>query len=363
MPETFTGQALIPPLRIRFKNRKRGKFSVVQDQASDLNDQQWPQAAFTQLRDQLSARVLGQPDLIERLLIAVLADGHVLLEGPPGLAKTRVAFLLANAFDASFQRVQFTPDLLPADLTGTTVYDPREHHFNFHAGPLFNQFILADEINRAPAKVQAALLEAMEERQITVGGESRPLQFPFFVVATQNPLEEEGTYELPVAQLDRFVLRVLVDYPDTENEAQILDMVQRERRDSAQRTPPVSGLERVSLDSLTTARSQVLDVFLSDPVKDYIIRLIAATRGDDDNLSDLTAHIAHPVSPRGTLALAHLSQARAWLAERDHVRPEDVQALASDVLSHRIGLTYRAQAEGINAHSLIKELLDRVALA
>jgi len=336
---------------------------VVQDQASDISNQQWPRAAFTQLRDQLTSRVLGQPDLIERLLIAVLADGHVLLEGPPGLAKTRVAFLLANAFDGSFQRVQFTPDLLPADLTGTTVYDPREHHFDFHAGPLFNQFILADEINRAPAKVQAALLEAMEERQITVGGESRSLQFPFFVVATQNPLEEEGTYELPVAQLDRFIMRVLVGYPDTVNEAQILDMVQQERRDSSRRTPPVDGLTRVSLDNLTTARAEVLDVYLSDPVKDYIIRLIAATRGDMADFGDITAHIAHPVSPRGTLALAHLSQARAWLEERDHVLPEDVQALASDVLSHRLGLSYRAQAEGVNAHALIQELLGRVAFS
>ncbi len=335
---------------------------VVPDQSAELNHAVSSQSAFSQLADQLSARVLGQPQLIEKLLVAVLADGHVLLEGPPGLAKTRVAFLLANAFDATFARIQFTPDLLPADLTGTTVYDQREHRFDFHAGPLFNQFILADEINRAPAKVQAALLEAMEERQITVGGESRTLTFPFFVVATQNPLEEEGTYELPVAQLDRFVMQVVVGYPDSDHEAMILDMVQNERRNSASRTPPTDGLNRISVNQLTQARSQVLDVHLADPIKHYIVRLIAATRSDEPALSDITEHIGHPVSPRGTLALAHLAQARAWLHQRDHVLPEDVQGLASDVLAHRVGLTYRAQAEGVDAHSLIRELLDRVAL-
>lgn len=336
---------------------------VVPDQSVELNHAASSQTAFSQLASQLGDRVLGQPQLIEKLLIAVLADGHVLLEGPPGLAKTRVAFLLANAFDASFQRIQFTPDLLPADLTGTTVYDQREHRFDFHAGPLFNQFILADEINRAPAKVQAALLEAMEERQITVGGESRALTFPFFVVATQNPLEEEGTYELPVAQLDRFVMQVLVGYPDTDHEAKILDMVQSERRNSTSRTPPTEGLNRISVAQLTDARAQVLDVHLSDPIKSYIVRLIAATRSDDSSLNDITAHIGHPVSPRGTLALAHLAQASAWLSQRDHVLPEDVQGLAGEVLAHRIGLTYRAQAEGVEAHALIQELLDRVALA
>lgn len=336
---------------------------MVPDQSAELNHAVSSRSAFSQLASQLGDRVLGQPQLIEKLLVAVLADGHVLLEGPPGLAKTRVAYLLANAFDASFQRIQFTPDLLPADLTGTTVFDQREHRFDFHAGPLFNQFILADEINRAPAKVQAALLEAMEERQITVGGESRSLTYPFFVIATQNPLEEEGTYELPVAQLDRFVMQVLVGYPDAEYEGRILDLVQSERRTSSSRTPPVDGLDRIGVEQLTEARAQVLDVHLSDPIKNYIVRLIAATRSNETDFTDITAHIGHPVSPRGTLALAHLAQARAWLLQRDHVLPEDVQGLATDVLAHRIGLTYRAQAEGVETHALIRELLDRVALA
>lgn len=332
------------------------------NQSNRLQYAESAQQAFTQLKSQLAAKVLGQPQLIERLLVAVLADGHVLLEGPPGLAKTRIAFLLAKAFDASFQRIQFTPDLLPADLTGTTVYDQREHRFDFHAGPLFSQFILADEINRAPAKVQAALLEAMEERQITVGGESRPLTFPFFVVATQNPLEEEGTYELPVAQLDRFIMQVLVGYPDVDHEQKILDLVQHERRNNVSRIPPTDDLTQINVEQLNTARSQVLDVHLSDPIKNYIVRLNAATRSEDADFKDLTEHIAHPVSPRGTLALAQLGQASAWLSQRDHVLPEDIQGLASDVLAHRIGLTYRAQAQGVDAHTLIQELIARVVL-
>ncbi|MGI9417933.1 MAG: AAA family ATPase [Geminicoccaceae bacterium] len=315
---------------------------------------------FLDLAGQLEGLVLGRSSLIERLLTALLADGHVLLEGPPGLAKTRAAYLLATSIDATFQRIQFTPDLLPADLTGTTVFDAHEHRFDFHAGPLFHNVILADEINRAPAKVQAALLEAMEERQITVGGETRTLEAPFFVIATQNPIEEEGTYELPAAQLDRFLMRVLVDYPDIETERTILDLVQAESRGGAGHLPPVDGISKIAINDLNAARKAVLDVHLSDPVKDYIVRLVAASRGQGDNLEAFTGQIAHAVSPRGTLALARLGQARAWLHGRDHVLPEDVQVLAVDTLAHRLGLTYRAEAEGAVDRELVEGLLGHV---
>ncbi|MGI9499880.1 MAG: AAA family ATPase [Geminicoccaceae bacterium] len=315
---------------------------------------------FKDLAGQLEELVLGRSSLIERLLTALLADGHVLLEGPPGLAKTRAAYLLATSIDANFQRIQFTPDLLPADLTGTTVYDAHEHRFDFHAGPLFHNVILADEINRAPAKVQAALLEAMEERQITVGGETRALGDPFFVIATQNPIEEEGTYELPAAQLDRFMMRVLVDYPDSETERMILDLVQAENRGGAGHLPPLDSISKIDTGALLAARRAVLDVHLSDPVKDYIVRLVGASRGHGADMDDLTGQIAHAVSPRGTLALARLSQARAWLHDRDHVLPEDVQVLAVDTLAHRLGLTYRAEAEGVVDRELVEALLGQV---
>ncbi len=317
---------------------------------------------FRRLADELGALVLGRSSLIERLLTALLADGHVLLEGPPGLAKTRAAYLLASSIDATFQRIQFTPDLLPADLTGTTVYDAHEHRFDFHAGPLFHNVILADEINRAPAKVQAALLEAMEERQITAGGETRALADPFFVIATQNPIEEEGTYELPAAQLDRFMMRVLVDYPDDAVERTILDLVQAESRSGSSHLPPTDGVSKIDPGDLQHARRAVLDVHLSEPVKDYIVRLVGATRGRGDDRHGLADQIAHAVSPRGTLALARLGQARAWLHERDHVLPEDVQALAIDTLAHRLGLTYRAEAEGAVDRDLVEALLDHVAV-
>ena len=317
---------------------------------------------FQRLTDELDALVLGRSTLIERLLTALLADGHVLLEGPPGLAKTRAAYLLATSINASFQRIQFTPDLLPADLTGTTVYDAHEHRFDFHAGPLFHDVILADEINRAPAKVQAALLEAMEERQITVGGETRKLGDPFFVIATQNPIEEEGTYELPAAQLDRFMMRVIVDYPDVETERTILELVQNESRQGAGHMPPAGTVTTIEASDLRAARREILDVHLSDPVKNYIVRLVAATRGQGDGLEALTSQIAHAVSPRGTLALAKLSQARAWLHDRDHVLPEDVQALAVDALAHRVGLTYRAEAEGAVDRDLVEAFLGQVVV-
>ena len=314
---------------------------------------------FQALGDELKRLVIGRPEFVERLITAVLADGHILLEGPPGLAKTRSANLLANAFDATFQRVQFTPDLLPSDLTGTTIYDPQAHRFDFYPGPLFHEFILVDEINRAPAKVQAALLEAMEERQITVAGETHRLNEPFFVIATQNPIEEEGTYELPAAQLDRFVMRTVVDFPDSAAEREILDLVQNEKRLGFHHMPAHSGSTKITKDELVTARHAVLETHLADPVKDYIVRLVSATRNTDSSVS-ASRHIRHPVSPRGTLALARLAQARAWLLGRDYVIPEDVQALAVDVLAHRVGLTYKAEAGNISVQRVVAELVDSV---
>ncbi len=314
---------------------------------------------FTRVATDIESRVRGQHEVINRLLMAVLADGHVLLEGPPGVAKTRTALLLAHAFHGSFARVQFTPDLLPADLTGTNVYDPAEHRFHFHRGPLFHDFILADEINRAPAKVQAALLEAMAERQITAGGTTHSLDESFFVIATQNPFEEEGTYELPVAQLDRFALCIRIGYPPAQAEAEVLDLVFAERRDGNPYHPPMGELTRISRADLRAARREVLDVHRSDPVRDYIVRLVAATR-------DTTARqgaIAHAVSPRGTLALAHLASARAWLNGRDHVLPDDVQALCRDVLAHRIGLSDRAIMARTDPDTIIADIVSRVPVS
>ncbi len=311
---------------------------------------------FTTVAAEIDGRVPGQHDAIVRLLMAVLADGHVLLEGPPGVAKTRTALLLAHAFHGSFARIQFTPDLLPADLTGTNIYDPNEHRFQFHRGPLFHDFVLADEINRAPAKVQAALLEAMAERQITAGGETHSLDDSLFVIATQNPLEEEGTYELPVAQLDRFAICIRIGYPSPAAEAKVLDLVFTERREGHAYQPPMADLTQISRTDLRAARLDVLGIHLSRPIVDYVVRLVAATR----NSSERDGLVAHAVSPRGSIALAHLACAKAWLDGRDHVLPEDVQALARDVLAHRIGLSDRALIARTSPDAVIADIVARV---
>lgn len=304
----------------------------------------------------IDERVRGQHEVIMKLLAAVLADGHVLLEGPPGVAKTRAALLLAHAFHGSFARIQFTPDLLPGDLTGTSVFDAVKQQFYFHKGPLFHDFILADEINRAPAKVQAALLEAMAERQITAGGQTHSLDDFFFVIATQNPVEEEGTYELPIAQLDRFALCVRIGYPSVDAETQVLELVFAERRTGRASLAPLADLPQIGRHDLRAARREVLEVHVSAPLRNYMVRLVAATRdtGRRDGM------IAHAVSPRGTLALAHLSCARAWLAGRDHVLPDDVQALARDVLAHRLMLTSRALMAGNDADHVIDQIVASV---
>ncbi|MFT3971966.1 MAG: AAA family ATPase [Amaricoccus sp.] len=311
-------------------------------------------AALGGVVDGLEAGLIGRASLVERLAIGVLTGGHLLLEGPPGLAKTRAARFLAEALDVSFARIQCTPDLMPADLTGTLVLKPDRGAFEFVAGPVFHSLVLVDEINRAPPKVQSALLEAMAERQVTVGGETRPLPDPFMVVATQNSIEHEGTFPLPEAQLDRFMLHVLLDYPGQAEERAILDLVESEER--AARHVPV---ERLGAGGLAAAREEVRAVHLAPALKDYIVRLVAATR-EPDTVPEVRAAIQHPVSPRGTLALAAGARARAFLRGRDHAVPEDVADLAPDVLAHRLVPTWRAAADGVTARGLVATLVERV---
>ncbi len=318
------------------------------------------QQRFTQLKEALSQQVIGQPELIERLLIALLADGHLLVEGAPGLAKTRAIRQLGELLEGSFHRIQFTPDLLPADLTGTDVYRAQDATFAFQPGPLFHNLILADEINRAPAKVQSALLEAMAERQISVGQTTYPLADPFLVMATQNPIEQEGTYPLPEAQLDRFLLHVRVDYPAVESERKILALARREASGEVAATPPQNKVPVLSVIELRQARQQVLDLHLAENLEEYLLQLVLATRHPQPYGDDLAGAILYGGSPRASIALDRCSRARAWLAGRDHVLPEDIQHLAFDVLRHRLILSYEAEANGMDADRLISELIARV---
>lgn len=314
---------------------------------------------FSELSNHLRTLVIGQGGVSDHLLIALIADGHVLLEGAPGLAKTRIARLLAAAIEGDYKRIQFTPDLLPSDLIGASIYHAAENRFEFQPGPIFSNFVLADEINRAPAKVQSALLEAMEERQVSSGDTTYKLDPPFFVVATQNPIEHEGTWDLPQAQLDRFVMQIVVDYPSASDERQVLDLVLDETTAALAGDDAAETLAITKAD-LHAARMAAATIHLSDAIKDYIVRLIAATRNDPEPFDGVGEHLSHPASPRGTIMLARTAQARAWLHGRDHVLPEDVQALASDVLRHRIGMSYRAEADGIEPDSIVRAMLDQV---
>ena len=321
------------------------------------NDSGVVRNAVLRLKDYLTSQIVGQDELVERLLIALLADGHLLVEGPPGLAKTRAIKALAHALEADFQRVQFTPDLLPADLTGSEIYRPEEGSFRFQRGPLFHNLILADEINRAPAKVQSALLEAMAERQISVGAASYSLPALFLVMATQNPLEQEGTYPLPEAQLDRFMLHVQVDYPDRATTLKIMKLARREAITQRELPPPE---HRLSQESIAAARRAALALTLSDPVAEYIAALVDATRRPDAYSTNLREWLRWGASPRAAIAMERGARALAWLDGRDFVSPEDVQAIAPDALRHRLLLDYAAQARGINADSCIEELLSKV---
>ncbi len=318
------------------------------------------QQEIINLRAAVSAKIIGQQGLIERLLIAILADGHLLVEGAPGLAKTRAIKVLGESIEGDFHRVQFTPDLLPADLTGTEIYRPQDGSFKFQRGPLFHNLILADEINRAPAKVQSALLEAMAERQITVGTETYALPEIFLVMATQNPLEQEGTYPLPEAQLDRFLMHVRVGYPSGEDEKKILALTRDEAR--SQNSAVTAPGAMISQRNLLEARDAVLDIHLDSSLEDYIIEIVLATRSAERYGEELAGWIQHGASPRATMALDRCARAYAWLNNRDYVVPEDIQLIAPDVLRHRIILSFEAEAEGRTADSCIDEVLARVAV-
>ena len=321
------------------------------------NDTGMVRNAVLRLKDYLTSQIVGQDELVERLLIALLADGHLLVEGPPGLAKTRAIKALAHALEADFQRVQFTPDLLPADLTGSEIYRPEEGSFKFQRGPLFHNLILADEINRAPAKVQSALLEAMAERQISVGAASYSLPSLFLVMATQNPIEQEGTYPLPEAQLDRFMLHVQVDYPDRATTLKIMKLARREAITQRELPPPE---HRLSQEAILQARRAALALTLSDPVAEYIAALVDATRRPEPYSAQLREWLRWGASPRAAIAIERGARALAWLDGRDFVSPEDVQSIAPDALRHRLLLDYAAQARGISADSCIEELLGKV---
>ena len=309
------------------------------------------------LRSWLGERIVGQPHLVDRLLIALLADGHLLVEGAPGLAKTRAVRTLASAIDGDFQRIQFTPDLLPGDVTGTDVFRPQDSSFQFQPGPVFHNLVLADEINRAPAKVQSALLEAMGERQVSVGGNTWPLPELFLVMATRNPIEQEGTYPLPEAQLDRFLLHVRVDYPDLEAERRILALA---REELVQPAPPPM---RVTQEDIFAARKAVQALHQADAVTEYIVQLINATRDPQRRGEKMAQAIEYGASPRGSIALERCARAHAWLAGRDFVGPDDVQAVAHDVLRHRLLLSFEAEARGINPDQVTDVLLEQVPVA
>ena len=308
---------------------------------------------FQQLEAHVASLIIGQEHLINRMLIALLCDGHLIVEGAPGLAKTRAIKVLAESIEG-------TPDLLPADLTGTDIYRPQDGTFEFREGPLFHSLILADEINRAPAKVQSALLEAMEERQITVGEGSYKLPDLFMVMATQNPIEQEGTYPLPEAQLDRFLLHVQVGYPSVEDERRILvlnrDEAKQGERDAFQ--PP----ELLSLDAIMQARQDILNLHLAKELEEYIVNVVVATRNPGGVDSALDGQVLYGASPRASMGIDRAARAHAWLAGRDFVGPEDIQAIAPDVLRHRLVLSFEAEADGVDAESIIKGILDGVGV-
>jgi MoxR-like ATPase len=299
--------------------------------------------------------IVGQKNMTERLMIALLASGHVLLEGVPGLAKTLAISTLSKTIDAKFSRLQFTPDLLPADIIGTQIYSPKNENFSVKKGPIFANFVLADEINRAPAKVQSALLEAMQEKQVTIGGESFDLEKPFLVMATQNPVEQEGTYPLPEAQVDRFMLKVVIDYPKKEEEKLIV------RHNLAKSFPTPNSV--VKTDSILKARNLVKEIYMDEKIEQYIIDIVFATRNPQEyGLEKLNDMISFGASPRASINLASACKAYAFIKRRGYVIPEDVRSLCFDVLRHRIGLTYEAEAENITTENIITEILNAVEI-
>lgn len=313
------------------------------------------QHTFGELRSQLAKRIIGQEKLVDRLLIALLADGHLLVEGAPGLAKTTAIKALADHLEGDFHRIQFTPDLLPSDVTGSEIYRAETGQFEFQHGPIFHNLVLADEINRAPAKVQSALLEAMGEHQVSVGMRTFPLDRLFMVMATQNPIEQEGTYPLPEAQLDRFLMHVVIDYPSAVAEKEILHLARNDYRRGQ-----VAAEVRLTAEQVFEARHAVSDIYMSEPVEQYLLALVLATRDPASLDPELARWTAFGASPRGTIALDRCARAMAWLEGRDYVSPDDIRNIAFDVLRHRILLTFEAEAEGLTADAIIQRLIDRV---
>ncbi|MEH6649854.1 MAG: MoxR family ATPase [Motiliproteus sp.] len=311
------------------------------------------------LQQWLESQIIGQKVLVERLLIALLADGHLLVEGAPGLAKTRAIKALSQGIEGDFHRIQFTPDLLPADVTGSDIYRPEDGTFTFQPGPIFHNLVLADEINRAPAKVQSALLEAMAEGQVSIGSNSYPLPELFLVMATQNPIEQEGTYPLPEAQLDRFLMQVNVGYPDRDAERAILRLALDEAANTTAAQPP----QKLPQQALMQARQQVLEVYLSEPVEQYIVELVIASRDPGLYSAELDNWIEYGASPRATIALCRCAKAHAWLQGRDYVTPDDVRQICADVLRHRLLLSFEAEANGLDVETVIETLLQQVPVA
>ncbi len=313
---------------------------------------------ISELKNWLSHQIIGQEKLIDRLLIALLADGHLLVEGAPGLAKTKAIKNLSTAIEGDFHRIQFTPDLLPSDITGTEIYRPEDGSFRFQPGPIFHNLVLADEINRAPAKVQSALLEAMAEHQVSVGRQTFKLPELFLVMATQNPIEQEGTYPLPEAQLDRFLMHVTVDYPAIDSERKILHLVRNEAR-KVNVEPP----KQVPQVALFAARQEVLNIHMAEAVEEYILQLVMATRNPEVYSKQLASWIDFGASPRGTIALDLCSRAHAWLKGKDFVSPEDVHEVFHDVLRHRVLLSFEAEASGVNPDKVLDTILELVPAA
>ncbi|QDT23619.1 AAA family ATPase [Gimesia chilikensis] len=314
-----------------------------------------PRESILQISESMNAAILGQEAVVERLLIALLADGHVLLEGLPGTAKTRSIKTLSSLIESQFSRVQFTPDLLPSDVTGSEIYREQNATFEFQQGPVFGNLVLADEINRAPAKVQSSLLEAMEERQVTVAGKTHRLPNLFLVLATQNPIEQEGTYPLPEAQMDRFLLYVNVDYPIGENELAIMRLVRQEKAAAVKKLPVP-----ISQDVIFEARKQVFEIHVAEAAEQYIVDLVLATRNPERREGKLASWIRLGASPRGTIALDAAARAHAWLNNQDFVSPDNIREVTPACLAHRVHLSYEAEAEGVSRTDVIEELLKTV---
>ena len=330
--------------------------TVSPDDIRAIHEKIHEQSAFVDtLLNETAKVIVGQQYMLERLLIGLLANGHVLLEGVPGLAKTLAVKTLAESVKAEFQRIQFTPDLLPADLTGTMIYNTNSGEFTPKKGPVFTNIVLADEINRAPAKVQSALLEAMQERQVTIGDQTFPLADPFLVLATQNPIEQEGTYPLPEAQVDRFMLKLKITYPQKSEELEILERMT---------SPNVASVNQViSTEAIVQARSTVQQVYMDDKIKRYIVDLVFATRNPDEyGLQDLKGLIEYGASPRATIFLATAARAHAFLRRRGYVTPEDIKSIGMDVLRHRVIVTYEAEAEDVTSEQLVQRIFDRVEI-